>query len=89
MKKAILIPLMALLVLVKPVVVSADGSTKVEKVCTTNQYGETTCSEKTNRVVVHKPVDAAFGDVNTTLILFGLLGSAGIAYLLSKKVNQI
>lgn len=89
MKKSFTVLSIGLLALLQPAAVMADGTTKVEKVCTTNQYGETTCSEKTTREVVHQPVDAAIGDVNTTLVLVGLLGSAGIAYLLSKKVSQI
>lgn len=89
MKNVFVVLFIALFGLVQPGVVNADGTVKTEKVCTTNQYGETTCSEKTTRETVHKPVDAAFGDVNVGLISVGLLAGAGIAYTLSKRVSQI
>jgi hypothetical protein len=90
MKKIITISMVAMMFLVNVSVVMADGTTQVEKVCTTNQYGETTCSEKTTRSeIVHQPVAAALGDVNMGLISIGLLGGAGVAYYISRKVSQI
>lgn len=90
MKKTITSLSIAIIGLFVPGAVMADGTTTVEKVCTTNQYGETTCSEKTKRTEkVHEPVDAAIGDVNITLVLGGMLAGAYLAYHASKRVGQI
>ena len=78
-----------LLVLVSAPVVMADGSTSTEEVCTTNQYGETTCKKttKTGEVVVHEPIDTAIGDINPAVLSMILFAGALASYKLSVKVK--
>ena len=61
---------------------------ETKEVCTTNAYGETTCSTTTeDDVVVHEPTETAIGD-NPTFIA-ALFGMAGMAfYTVSKKAEN-
>ena len=89
MKKitTLFISLVAVLAMVKPVM--ADG-TETKETCTTNSYGETTCTTTTTTsgdVVVHEPVEAAIGDLNPLVLTALLLGGGYVTLRMSRKMT--
>lgn len=87
MKKLLMTILITLMALSMPIVVLADGATTEETICTTGQYGSKTCTTTKKEVTVHKPVDAAWGDINPGLIAIAFLGLGYGTLILAKKVQ--
>lgn len=88
MKKTIFAFMAGLILSVGASSVLANGTTTRE-VCTTNQYGETTCTTttETEEIVVHEPIDAAIGDINPALLSVVFFGGAYLTYKTSLKIK--
>ena len=88
MKKTIFAFMAGLILSVGASNVLADGTTTKE-VCTTNQYGETTCTTttETEEIVVHEPIDTAIGDISPALLSMALFSGAYLTYKTSLKIK--
>ena len=88
MKKTIFAFMAGLILSVGASSVLADGTTTRE-VCTTNQYGETTCTTttETEEIVVHEPIDTAIGDFSPALLSMALFAGAYFTYKTSLKIK--
>jgi hypothetical protein len=88
MKKIIFSFITGLILFASASSVQADGTTTKE-VCSTNQYGETTCTTttETEEIVVHEPIDTAIGDINPAFLSVVLFAGAYFTYKTSLRLK--